>query len=415
MTPMQTPECRFCGAPLRHDFVDLGKTPLANSYLTKEQVAQGLDASFPLHARVCEACFLVQVDAPVSPQAIFSDYAYFSSYSDSWVAHARRYAETMIGRFGLGPQSLVVEVASNDGYLLQHFVARGAPVLGVEPAANVAEVARAKGVATEVAFFGRETARALAARGYAADLTAANNVLAHVPDIGDFVAGFAEILKPEGVSTFEFPHLLNLIRELQFDTIYHEHFSYLSLVAVERVLESCGLRAFDVERLPTHGGSLRLFVCRKDARHAATPRLDEARADERAAGLDRIEGYAGFAEKVDGVKAGFLAFLARAKAEGKTVAAYGAAAKGNTFLNVCGVTAKDIVCVYDRSAAKQGRFLPGSHIPVQAPETIGRTKPDYLLILPWNLREEIVGQMAEIRDWGGRFVTAVPEIRVFDS
>lgn len=415
MTPMQTPECRFCGAPLRHDFVDLGKTPLANSYLTKEQVAQGLDASFPLHARVCESCFLVQVDAPVSPQAIFSDYAYFSSYSDSWVAHARRYAETMIGRFGLGPQSLVVEVASNDGYLLQHFVARGVPVLGVEPAANVAEVARAKGVATEVAFFGRETARALAARGCAADLTAANNVLAHVPDIGDFVAGFAEILKPEGVSTFEFPHLLNLIRELQFDTIYHEHFSYLSLVAVERVLEACGLRAFDVERLSTHGGSLRLFVCRKGARHAATPRLEEARADERAAGLDRIEGYAGFAEKVDGVKAGFLAFLARAKAEGKTVAAYGAAAKGNTFLNVCGVTAKDIVCVYDRSAAKQGRFLPGSHVPVQAPETIARTKPDYLLILPWNLREEIVAQMAEIRDWGGRFVTAVPEIRVFDS
>lgn len=414
MTSMQTPPCRFCGAPLRHDFVDLGETPLANSYLTREQVAQGLDASFPLRARVCEACFLVQVDAPVSPQAIFSDYAYFSSYSDSWVAHARRYAETMIGRFGLGPRSLVVEVASNDGYLLQHFVARGVPVLGVEPAANVAEVARAKGIATEVAFFGRDTARALVSRGFAADLTAANNVLAHVPDIGDFVAGFAEILKPEGVSTFEFPHLLNLIRELQFDTIYHEHFSYLSLVAVERVLEACGLRAFDVERLPTHGGSLRLFVCRAGARHAATPRLEEARADERAAGLDRIEGYAGFAEKVQQVKCAFLSFLARAKAEGKTVAAYGAAAKGNTFLNVCGVTGKDIVCVYDRSAAKQGRLLPGSHIPVRAPETIGRTKPDYLVILPWNLRDEIAGQMAEIRDWGGKFVTAIPEIRVFD-
>lgn len=412
---MQTPACRFCGAPLKHDFVDLGSTPLANSYLTADQIAQGLDRSYPLHARVCDACFLVQVDAPVSPQAIFSDYAYFSSYSDSWVAHARRYADAMIERFGLGPQSLVVEIASNDGYLLQHFVARGVPVLGVEPAANVAEAARAKGVPTEVAFFGRETARGLAARGFFADLTAANNVLAHVPDIRDFVGGFADILKPEGVATFEFPHLLNLIRELQFDTIYHEHFSYLSLVAVERVLAACGLAAFDVEALPTHGGSLRLYVCREGAGFAPTPRLEAARGAERAARLDAIEGYAGFAQKVEAVKASFLEFLARAKAEGKTVAAYGAAAKGNTFLNVCGASAKDIVCVYDRSAAKQGRFLPGSHLPIRAPETIGETRPDYLVILPWNLREEIVGQMAEIRQWGGRFVTAVPETRVFDA
>ncbi len=412
---MQTPACRFCGAPLKHDFVNLGSTPLANSYVRADEIAQGLDRSFPLHARVCGACFLVQVDAPVSSEAIFSDYAYFSSYSDSWVAHARRYADAMIERFGLGPQSLVVEVASNDGYLLQHFMARGVPVLGVEPAANVAETARAKGVPTEVAFFGRETARKLAARGLAADLTAANNVLAHVPDIGDFVAGFAEILKPDGVATFEFPHVLNLIRELQFDTIYHEHFSYLSLVAVERVLAASGLVAFDVEELPTHGGSLRLFVCRKGAVHAPTPRLEAARSAERAASLDAIEGYAGFAEKVEAVKTSFLNFLARAKAEGKTVAAYGAAAKGNTFLNVCGVNANDIVCVYDRSAAKQGKFLPGSHIPIRAPESIGERRPDYLVILPWNLREEIVAQMAEIREWGGKFVTAVPETRVFDA
>jgi SAM-dependent methyltransferase len=321
----------------------------------------------------------------------------------------------MIERFGLGPRSLVIEVASNDGYLLQHFIARGVPVLGVEPAANVAEAARAKGVPTEVAFFGKETARKLAARGLAADLAAANNVLAHVPDISDFVAGFAEILKPDGVATFEFPHVLNLIRELQFDTIYHEHFSYLSLVAVERVLAASGLVAFDVEELPTHGGSLRLYVCRQGAGHAPTPRLEAARAAERAACLDALEGYAGFAEQVEAVKASFLNFLARAKAEGKTVAAYGAAAKGNTFLNVCGVNANDIVCVYDRSTAKQGKFLPGSHIPIRAPATIGETRPDYLVILPWNLREEIVDQMAEIRQWGGKFVTAVPETRVFDA
>lgn len=409
------PACRFCGAKLVHDFVDLGETPLSNSYVSAEQIAAGRDKSYPLHARVCSECFLVQVDAPVAPEDIFSDYAYFSSYSDSWVEHARRYAEAMIARFDLGSQSLVVEIASNDGYLLQHFLKRGVPVLGVEPAANVAETARAKGVPTEVAFFGTETARALAARGVAADLTAANNVLAHVPAIGDFVAGFAEILKPEGVSTFEFPHLLNLIRELQFDTIYHEHYSYLSLVAVERVLAAAGLRAFDVEEIPTHGGSLRLFVCRVGASHVATQRLADLRAKEHAAGLDRIEVYAGFADKVQEVKASFLAFLARAKAEGKTVAAYGAAAKGNTFLNVCGVNAQDIVCVYDRSAAKQGRFLPGSHIPIRAPETIGDTKPDYLVILPWNLREEIAQQMAGIAAWGGCFVTAIPATRIFEK
>ncbi len=405
--------CRFCGTRLEHDFVDLGATPLANSYVTREQIAQDLDKAYPLRARVCSSCYLVQVDAPVAPESIFSDYAYFSSYSQSWVEHARTYAAAMIARFGLGANSLVVEVASNDGYLLQHFVAAGVPALGVEPAANVAETARAKGVPTEVAFFGAETARKLFARGIAADLTAANNVLAHVPDIGDFIRGFSVILKPQGVSTFEFPHVLNLIRELQFDTIYHEHFSYLSLVAVEAVLKKSGLRAFDVEELPTHGGSLRLFVCHAAAGHAETDRLRAIRVKEHEFRLDSLAGYEGFAEKVAAVKQGFLDFLVRAKAEGRTVAAYGAAAKGNTFLNVCGVTARDIACVFDRSSAKQGLYLPGSHIPILPPDAIGERKPDYLVILPWNLRDEIMREMAEIRSWGGRFVTAVPAVQVF--
>jgi SAM-dependent methyltransferase len=411
---MTQPNCRFCGSKLDHDFVDLGPTPLANSYVTEADVAQGRDRAYPLHARLCSSCFLVQVDAPVTPEAIFSDYAYFSSYSDSWVEHARQYASAMISRFGLDGSSLVVEVASNDGYLLQHFVAAGIPVLGIEPAANVAEAARAHGVRTEVAFFGSETAKRLKAKGFEADLTAANNVLAHVPNIGDFISGFATLLKPEGVSTFEFPHVLNLIRELQFDTIYHEHFSYLSLVAVERILAASGLRAFDVEELSTHGGSLRLYVCHSAARHVETSRLRELRAKEKSAKLDELSGYLGFAEKVENVKRSFLDFLARAKAEGKRVAAYGAAAKGNTFLNVCGANATDIVCVFDRSAAKQGKLLPGSHIPILPPDKIRDVAPDYLLILPWNLREEISRQAAFIGEWGGKFVTALPDVRIYD-
>jgi SAM-dependent methyltransferase len=411
---MTKSNCRFCGTPLDWDFVDLGTTPLANSYVTSEDITQGRDTRYPLHVRVCPSCYLVQVEATVSPESIFSDYAYFSSYSDSWVEHARRYAASMIDRFHLGPQSLVVEVASNDGYLLQNFVAAGVPVLGVEPAANVAEEARRRGVRTEVTFFGTETARRLATEGVRADLIAANNVLAHVPRIGDFVEGFGIILNPDGVATFEFPHLLNLIRELQFDTIYHEHFSYLSLLAVENVLAHAGLRAFDVEELPTHGGSLRLFVCHKAASYIETKRLATLRDGERANGLNRFDGYQGFAAKVEGVRQGFLAFLEAARKEGKTVAAYGAAAKGNTFLNVCGVTAKDILFVFDRSAAKQGRFLPGSHIPILAPEAISEKRPDYLVILPWNLREEIMAQMSILRSWNGKFVTAAPRVRVYE-
>jgi hypothetical protein len=406
------PACRSCGAPLTTTFVDLGETPLANSYVTAEEVAEGRERRFPLHARVCGQCFLVQVDEPVSPEAIFSDYAYFSSMSDSWVAHARRYALAMIDRFALGPRSMVVEIASNDGYLLRHFLAAGVPALGVEPAANVAAAAVASGVPTEVAFFGRATAAWLSTRGVSADLIAANNVLAHVPDIRDFVAGFPILLAAEGVATFEFPHLLNLIHDVQFDTIYHEHFSYLSLTAVETVFALAGLRAFDVEPLSTHGGSLRLFACRAGAAHRQTERLVALRAKERAAGLDRLDAYRGFAPRVEAVKRDFLAFLAAARAEGKRVAAYGAAAKGNTFLNVCGIGADDIVCVFDRSPAKQGLLLPGSHIPILAPERLADARPDYLLVLPWNLIDEIRAQTERIADWGGRWVVALPRFEV---
>jgi hypothetical protein len=406
------PACRSCGAPLTTTFIDLGETPLANGYVTADDVAQNRERRFPLLARVCGQCFLVQVDEPVTPEAIFSDYPYFSSMSDSWVEHARRYAIAMIDRFKLGTHSLVVEVASNDGYLLKHFVAAGVPALGVEPAGNVAAAAIASGVPTEVAFFGRATAERLAARGLRADLTAANNVLAHVPDIRDFVAGFAVLLAAEGVATFEFPHLLNLIRDAQFDTIYHEHFSYLSLTAVEAAFAAVGLRAFDVEELPTHGGSLRLYACLAGSARRQSKRLAALRAKERAAGLERLDAYRGFAPRVEAIKRDFLAFLAAARAEGKRVAAYGAAAKGNTFLNVCGVTAADVVCVFDRSPAKQGRLLPGSHIPILAPERLADVRPDYLLVLPWNLVDEIRAQTERIADWGGRWVVALPRLEV---
>jgi hypothetical protein len=410
---MTTPLCRFCRTPLTHTFLDLGRQPLANSYLTAEQLAAGTEQAYPLHVRVCHRCFLVQADDAVPADAIFDDaYAYFSSYSTSWVEHARRYAETMTERFGLGPESLVIEVASNDGYLLQHFVAKDIPVLGVEPTANTAQAAIARGVPTEVMFFGEATGALLADRGQRADLMAANNVLAHVPDIGDFVAGFREALKDEGVLTFEFPHLLNLLEKVQFDTIYHEHYSYLSLLVVEQVLRANGLRPFDVERLSTHGGSLRLFCCHMGAGHEETDALAALRADEHAAGLDRIETYAGFAPRVEAVRDSFRAFLAAEKSAGRRIAAYGAAAKGNTFLNYCGTTTDDVVAVFDASLAKQGRFLPGSHLPILSPEAVREVRPDDLLILPWNLKDEIMGQMGFIREWGGRFVTASPETKV---
>jgi SAM-dependent methyltransferase len=391
-------------------FVDLGEMPLANSYVSDAEAMN--ERLLPLHVCVCGSCLLVQVTDTVSPGELFSDYAYFSSYARSWVEHARRYAQTTIARYGLGADSLVVEVASNDGYLLQHFQERNIPVLGVEPAVNVAAAATAKGIPTEIAFFGAETARRLAGAGQRADLMVANNVLAHVPDIRDFAEGFAVLLKPEGIATFEFPHVLNLIRGMQFDTIYHEHFSYLSLLVVERAFAAAGLKAIDVQEIPTHGGSLRLFAARQESSHRPADSLDRLRAKEIAAGLGGLEGYRGFAKRVADIKQEFLSFLAGVKAAGKTMAAYGAAAKGNSFLNYCCVGRDDIACVFDRSLAKQGKLLPGSHIPIVGPERLSEVRPDYLLILTWNLAAEIQEDQAILRSWDGKFVTAIPGLRV---
>ncbi len=412
MSGRPAPACRSCGAELTRTFVDLGSTPLANSYLDESDLAVA-EPRYPLHARVCGACFLVQVESAVPPEEIFGDYAYFSSYSASWVDHARRFAEASISRFDLDAGSLVVEVASNDGYLLRHFLAADIPVLGIEPAANVAAAAEAAGVPSEVRFFSEATARDLEARDLAADLLVGNNVLAHVPDLNDFVAGLAILLKPAGVLSMEFPHLLRLIRGVQFDTIYHEHFSYFSFLAVERVFARHGLVVFDVEQLPTHGGSLRVFARRRDGEpRAATPAVEDLRAEESAAGLDRLEAYSGFADRVAAVKAGLLEFLRRARSDGKTVVAYGAAAKGNTLLNTCGIDGELIAYVVDRNPHKQGCYLPGSRLAIHPPERIFETRPDYVLILPWNLRDEIMAAMAGVREWGGRFVVPVPEIEV---
>lgn len=405
--------CRYCGAPLDLSFANLGATPLANSYLPMTDDAIASERSYPLHVVVCKACRLVQTTETVPADAIFDhDYAYLSSYSASWVAHAKRYADEMTARFGLGSDALVAEVASNDGYLLQHFVEKGIPVLGIEPAGNAADLAAAKGVPSRVAFFNQKTAEDLVAEGLSADLVAANNVLAHVPDIRDFAAGFPIFLSPEGVVTFEFPHLLNQIREIQFDTIYHEHYSYLSLLFVERLLGDAGMRVFDVAELPTHGGSLRVFACHQGASHDQTTGVAKVRADEQAAGLSTDAPYQAFGSKIQSVCDGFRAFLAKAAADGKTVAGYGAAAKGNTFLNTCGVGQDQIAFVVDRNPEKQDRLLPGSHVPVRAPDALRDAKPDYVVILPWNLASEISAEHAYIAEWGGRFVTAVPEIRV---
>ncbi len=401
--------CRYCGTPLEHVFADLGSTALANRNLKSHEV-EG-EQRYPLIARICGNCLLVQVDDSVPPGEIFSDYDYFSSFSSSWVAHAKRYADQMIDRFSLSGESRVVEIASNDGYLLQHFQARGIEVLGVDPAANVAQAAIAKGISTEVGFFGRELARSLAARGLKADVMAANNVLAHVPDTLDFAGGFAELLKPDGVATFEFPHVLRQIEHLQFDTIYHEHFFYLSLYAVEQIFRSAGMRVFDIEELPTHGGSLRVFACLEYAAHRPQPGLFQMRALERDAKLDQIEGYLGFKDRIAGVRQSFREFLEGARAEGRTVAAYGAAAKGNTFLNFCGVVHPEIIAVFDRNPAKQGKLTPGSHIPIHPPEKIAELRPDYMVILPWNLADEIRADI-DLSPWHGRFVIAAGQTRV---
>jgi len=404
--------CRLCGAPLTRTLVDLGETPIANALLKPEQLDRP-EPRYPLHARVCDACGLVQVEDVVPPAELFGDYVYFSSFSASWVEHARRYAEAAAKRFGLGPSSLVVEIASNDGYLLKHFVAMGIPVLGIEPAENVAEAARAAGVPTEARFFGTATARDLVARGRQADLIAANNVLAHVPDLNDFVQGFAILLKPSGTLTIEFPHLLNLIEQVQFDTIYHEHYSYFSLLTAERALARHGLGVFDAEELPTHGGSLRIYAAHEGTLPEATARLKALRAREAAAGIATPALYEGMAPKVERICTDLVEFLESAKADGKRVAAYGAAAKGNTLLNRAGIGTDLIAFIADRNVHKQGRFAPGSRLPIAGPERIDAEQPDYVLILPWNLRQEIAAELARIRGWGGQFVVPVPALEVF--
>jgi SAM-dependent methyltransferase len=402
-----SPACRSCGAPLTRTFLDLGTQPLANSYLTREELEAFSEPTYPLHARVCAECLLVQVEQAVSPEAIFSDYAYFSSYSQSWLEHAARFAKNAIQQLGLGPDSLVLEVASNDGYLLKNFTTAGVPVLGVEPAANVAEAAIADRVPTEIAFFGRPLAVQI---GLRADLVVANNVLAHVPDLDDFVRGLAAVLKPSGVVSIEVPHLLRMIERTEFDTIYHEHLSYFSLLSARDVLGRRGLHVFDVEQLETHGGSLRIWASRDDRGESTA--VEAALAEERAARLDSLAGYDAFAPRVQNLVRELDRFLETARAQGERVAAYGAAAKGNTLLNAAQVTPEEVGYVVDRNPHKQGRFLPGSHLPILEPDHVRRDQPDYLLVLPWNLRDEITAQMADIREWGGRFVVPVPRVEV---
>jgi 2-polyprenyl-3-methyl-5-hydroxy-6-metoxy-1,4-benzoquinol methylase len=408
---IEAPGCRFCGGALQDSFVDLGSTPPSNSYLRPQDMRRG-EMFFPLHAYVCRGCFLVQLEAFHTPDQIFGDYAYFSSYSDSWLRHAERYVDAMIDRFDFGSDSRIIEIASNDGYLLQYFRNRDIPVLGIEPAANVAEVAVARGIPSRVAFFGRETAGQLVAEGRTADLMIGNNVLAHVPDLNDFVAGFKMVMKPDGMATLEFPHLLRLIEDNQFDTIYHEHFSYFSLTTAEKVFAAHGMRIFDVEQLASHGGSLRIFVCHRDANRPSLDSVAKLRDAEAAAGLGDLSAYGDFARRVAETKRRLIAFLIGASADGKTVVGYGAPAKGNTLLNYCGIGPDLIAYTVDRSPHKQGTFLPGSRIPVYHPDHIKQTRPDYVLILPWNLTAEIIAGNEFIRDWGGRFVTPIPTVKV---
>jgi len=409
--PTSNGACRFCGTSLHRVVVDLGMSPLCESYLASDELDQ-MEPFYPLCVHVCETCYLVQVKEYVSGEHIFTDYAYFSSYSDSWVEHARCYAELMIDRFALGPDSTVIELASNDGYLLRHFVEREIPCLGIEPALNIAAVAESNGIPTLAEFFGRAVAERLASEGVSADLITGNNVLAQVPDLNDFISGIPLILAPEGVVTLEFPHLSRLIAENQFDTIYHEHFSYFSWLVTERILAAHGLRAFDVDELSTHGGSLRVYACHEDSGHLLSERAVELADRERRDGVETLEYYASFAERVQATKRDLLTFLIRAKQRGETVVGYGAPGKGNTLLNYCGIRSDLVAYTVDRSPHKQGKYLPGTHIPIHAPERIDETRPDYVLILPWNICDEIVQQLAHVREWGGRFVVPIPTVEV---
>jgi 2-polyprenyl-3-methyl-5-hydroxy-6-metoxy-1,4-benzoquinol methylase len=392
-------------------FVDLGMSPLCESYVPAAKLDQA-ETFYPLHVRLCDACLLVQLPAYVPGEEIFSDYAYFSSYSDSWVAHAKRYAQEMTERLSLAPDSLVTEVASNDGYLLQHFVAAGIPVLGVEPAANVAEAARARGIRTEVQFLGADTGRQIAQRYGRADLVAANNVFAHVPDIRGFAAGLRALVKDDGMVTLEFPHLLRLIERRQYDTIYHEHYSYLSLLTSSRALATAGLRVVDVAELGTHGGSLRVYARPEESAGEPARRVKAVLAEEESAGLHTAGGHDGFAPAVLKIKSDLLGFLLAAAREGRTVAGYGAPGKGNTLLNHCGIRSDLLSYTVDRSPFKQGKFLPGTHIPIYPPERLAETKPDYILVLPWNLRDEISRQLSYVGSWGGKLVFPIPELDI---
>lgn len=407
------PRCRFDGQPLRHTFVDLGTAPLSNAFLSWAQLGHA-ERFYPLHAFVCEQCFLVQLEQVETPATIFGDYAYFSSISETWLRHAQDFAVQATEDLGLGSDSLVLEVGSNDGYLLQFFQREGIPVLGIDPAANVAQAARSKGIPTRTAFFGAQIARDLAGEGHGADLLVGNNVLAHVPDLNDFVAGLALVLKPQGVLCLEFPHLLQLMREGQFDTIYHEHFSYFSLLTAETVLTAHGLTVFDVDELPTHGGSLRLWAAHSGSPRAVPgERVRRLREQEHSAGLGHLDTYLGFGEQAGQAKRRLLEFLIGAKDSGKSVAAYGAPAKGSTLLNYCGIRSDFLDYAVDLSPHKQGLFLPGTRLPIFSPDKVYETRPDFLLILPWNLKDEIMQQMAGVRAWGGQFVTPIPRVQVY--
>ena len=410
---MNDKKCQFCQNPLSHTFVNLGMSPLSNGFLKSEQLNKA-EKFYPLHTYVCEKCLLVQLEEFESPDHIFAhDYAYFSSYSDSWLKHSKTYTDLMVEKFKFNTKSLVIEIASNDGYLLQYFQEKRIPVLGIEPAENVAKVAETKGIRTIVKFFGIQTAKELVSQGIQSDLLLGNNVLAHVPNINDFVAGMKIVLKPEGIITMEFPHLLQLMQQNQFDTIYHEHFSYLSFVTVEKIFAHHGLILFDVESLPTHGGSLRIY-----AKHRENDKLQisqgvvKLKELEKQKGLSDLQTYLSFSQKVQETKRKLLNFLIQLKMDGKTIVGYGAAAKGNTLLNYCGIRADFIDYTCDRSPHKQGKFLPGTHIPIYSPDKIAETKPDYVLILPWNLKDEISTQLSYIREWGGKFIVPIPEVEV---
>jgi SAM-dependent methyltransferase len=408
---MTSTTCRLCDAELTETFVDLGMSPLCESYVAAENL-DGPETFYPLHVRLCPRCLMVQLPAYVAGEDIFSDYLYFSSYSDSWVAHARRYAEEMIDRLRLVDDSLVVEVASNDGYLLQHFVARDIPVVGIEPAANIAEVARERGVRTEVCFLGAATGAEVAYRYGRADLVAGNNVFAHVPDIRDFSAGLAALVKPDGLVTLEFPHLLRLIQGRQYDTIYHEHYQYLSLLTASRALATAGLTVVDVDELRTHGGSLRVHARHADSAGEPSANVKALLETEAAAGLHTVEGHAGFAGEVFNIKRDLVSFLLAARAQGKVVVGYGAPGKGNTLLNHCGIRSDLLAYTVDRSPHKQGMFLPGTHIPIHHPDRIAADRPDFVLVLPWNLRAEITEQLGYVAEWGGRLVFPIPSLEV---